>query len=428
MGALHGDLGRGGIPVGALVVSARFLVVGDLHSRFVGVRPAWRTCIGLWIPQSTSRLAWLFATAACAFLSLLFYELWLGGFILYLALHFYLSQIQRANARRPLFSAALYSFKKCWYLLLPYLVWLVWFKLSAGRVVHQPTFSPARLLRTCLSIHFRVYHWLTDVPWIAGCREGIKFLVSPVGLTLAILSVGAAILVVRIIPLARKARTGEPPMRPPLFESMLLAWGVFLASRAVLVFAGGVSTDTRKNYGAAMGVAMAAAFLLAWLNQRFIGKRAVLRTINVLAATALVVMGLASTGIAVHYRETSRFEQITYERLLPLAKAMSADTTVVVIGNPTRIRGELAYYSECDGLWLNDRLKKQAPGILAYVVPHAKLSPEGVELSVRRDRSVQEGALKQLLIPWQKAVVLRWQGQELKRLVGVDHNTNSNRL
>jgi hypothetical protein len=338
-------------------------------------------------------------------LSLLFYELWLAGFVLFWALDVRLARRRTGQDPGTFPARILKSLKNALPLILPYLAWLVWFKTTYKQPAHQPVFSVVRALRTSLSIHFRLYHWITDTPWSTAVRDGWKAMWSPLGVLLWLLLAVAITLVVSAT--RRTIATTPKEDHPSLADELLFAWGIFLASRLVFIFQGAVSSSTRHSYGAAMAAAVAGSSLFERLLAALAGRPIAQWALRAVAGSTFVFLALTSAGISVHYRETSRAEQKTYEQLVG---HLQSAKTIIVLGTPTRTAGELAYFSEDSGVWLQNRLRSVQSGINAYVVSDAKVDGSGISVRVsdRRPGVSYTLGTVELRLPWQNVSVFKW--------------------
>jgi hypothetical protein len=317
--------------------------------------------------------------------------------------------LQRSGARTgkaaPLAESVLRAFKRASPFLTPFFVWGYWFAVAGGGSPWQPLFSLRRIPIVFLSVHLRAYHWLADTPWRSGIRDGLAALVHPVGLS----ALAVLLLLVGVL-LRRSLRDQAEGGQLPVLESLVLAWGLFAGSRLVFILQGGIATHTRHNYGAAMGAAVAGAAVMHWLCRRLKGSPRIVVGIQGLTGVGLACCVLCCIGIGVHYRETTRAEEVTFQALLPFAKQLPAGSNIVVTGDPTGTKGELPFYSELDGLWLRARLKPHAPGVQAYVVPTVEYGGSEIRLPLHNTLGKTE-----LRLPRDMTQVFEWRGRHLLR-------------
>ncbi|MEA3212631.1 MAG: hypothetical protein QOE70_5688 [Chthoniobacter sp.] len=304
---------------------------------------------------------WLWACLGCIFVALLFYELWLGSFVLFYGLELYLRSTGSHTAKDSWGRIAWHALRRSWPVLIPYALWMVAFLAFHRAATHQPTFSLLRVPVVFLSIHLRAIHWLIDTPWGSALVHGLA----------AIVSVGGIAVVAALAITLRACRNQRPQLDsarasiPNLPATLLLAWSTFLAARLVFILQGGIATHTRHNYGAAMAVAIAGAALLRWMEDRCSAGGA-RRAVRWGAGAGLAICAVSSAGIGVHYRATSAAEEATCRQLVPVLPALPPDCMVLVVGDPTGTRGELGYFSEENGIWLERRLQAYRPGVAAF--------------------------------------------------------------
>lgn len=305
---------------------------------------------------------WLWACLASIFVAMLFYELWLGGFVLFFGLDVYLRLTEPGAAKDSWGRIAWRAFRRSWPVMIPYLLWTVAFLAFHRTETHQPAFSLLRAPVVFLSIHLRTMHWLTDTPWLQAFELGLGVLVSMAG------GVLLAALVIALLGCLRQGRGSAPEHESPpsLGATLLLAWSVFLAGRLVFILQNGVATHTRHSYGAAIAAAIAFAAVLRWSLDRCPSGGA-RNAVRWCAGGALAVCVVVSAGIGVHYRETSAAEEATCSQLVPILPALPPDSTILVVGDPTGTLGETAYYAEGDGMWLGRRLRVHRPDVSAIV-------------------------------------------------------------
>ena len=346
---------------------------------------------------------WLWACLICIFVALLFYELWLGSFVLFFGLEFYLRSIDRQLQPSSWSRRAGDALRRSWPALIPYAVWMILFLALHRPEAHQPTFSLVRVPIVFLSIHLRAIHWLLDTPWRSALVDGFRVLASLTGGVLLV-----ALAVICCADRSARAKTSESALE--LAPALWLAWSVFLAARLVFILQGGVATHTRHSYGAAMGVAIAFAALLRWAQNRWPAAR-VCRILSLCAGGALAVCTVASAGIGVHYRETSAAEEKTCRQLIPKLPSLPGGSTIVVAGDPTGTRGELAYFSEEDGAWLERILRAQRPDISAVVATDVKAAGDYLVIMTAARATSRTVPLQ---IERNHTVLFRWREHQLE--------------
>lgn len=329
---------------------------------------------------------WLAAAMLAMFTSLLLYEIWLTGYVLFFMLDLYLRRTERSNgpAPRNWIADALRAFARSSPMLVVFAVWAVWFVMTYQGDAHQPhPTSLSRKIIVLASIHGRVVNWFISTPWSAYWRQGLTLGDAKHAWMMWLWPASVAFLTFIVLMIRLKGqpqhRASEPATRPhdawalpPLLPGLLLAWGVFLGSRLIFILQGGIALHTRHNYGAAIGAAIAAALLVGYLRKAS-HSVAYRRLLNGCVLVALIAMALAQLGAAKHFRKTSEAEAETV-RLLPSLNFNGVDL-LVVGGHATDTRGELSYFSEEHGLWLAFHARKLAPDIKVIVDPDAVSLP-----------------------------------------------------
>jgi hypothetical protein len=347
-----------------------------------------------WRRSDNSRFLPLFACLGFAFTSLLLYELWLAGFVLFWTVEAYLQRIERPMESNSWPRSIVTAIKKSWPVLAPYAVWAVLFWLTYHGSVHQPNVSLKRIAIVFFSIHLRAYHWFTDTPWITGLRDGVKSLATMPGTV----TIAALLAIVAWLKMSRESASSQvasgsgyedsPVVSSAgirMAEALFLAWGVFLASRLVFILQGGMATHTRHNYGAAFGAAMAGVALLTWLQSRQ-RKRSIRKVLEISGATIVLGWAITTAGIGSQYRRTAVAEEETYQLLADTLPRLPPSASLVVVGGPTFTRGEMPYFSESSGIWLEKRLLPLRPDIHAFVVASIELDRETFSMTVDRPR------------------------------------------
>jgi hypothetical protein len=347
-----------------------------------------------WRRGNSRRPLPLLACLVFAFTSLLLYELWLAGFVLFWTVEAYLQRIERPTESNSWPRSILLAVRHSWPVLTPYFVWAVIFRLTYHGSIHQPHVSLVRIPLVLFSIHLRVYHWLADTPWVTGLRNGMEALATKQGIiTLAALL--ATIVWFKISHEPASSRVVSDPSCDsapvvfsggvPLAETLFLAWGIFLASRLVFVLQGGIATHTRHNYGAAIGAAIAGVAVLIWL-QTLQPKRTARNVLEMLAAVILLGFAITTAGIGFQYRSTAAAEEETYQLLAGALPRLPRAATLIVISGPTFGRGEMPYFGESNGIWLENRLLALRPDIHAFVVASIELDGRTISMTVDRPR------------------------------------------
>jgi len=363
-----------------------------------------------WYPGRSSR-TWLIVSQVLIFIAFLFYELWLGSFVLFWMLGFYLERRTRiAGGHRSTWSELLRrATRRSWPVILPYIFWgiLLIATLTFETGIRAPHTSILRIPVTFLSIHLRVYHWFFDTPWFSGISTGWNGLLTPIGLVCL-----ACMVIFLVIGRSLKKKWGGQlndslyRTPPDIMDMVLVAWGIFLGSRLVFILQGGVSTHTRHSYGAAMGFAIAASWLFWRLWDGCESRVALRRVVSAFAIVIAVVLVTTTSGLALHAAYVAKAEQYTLDLLRFELAQLPVDRNILIVGDATGTRGEMSYYQEESGWWLEYRLRHVLTGRRVYVLEDipprstlARLLRSGKEEFLRLDR----------------ASVFHWRGGELKQ-------------
>ncbi len=356
---------------------------------------------------------WLASALLCMQVALTFYELWLAAYPLFVGLELYRRRGYRADQKAAWRNDTWAALAHSSIMLIPSLVYVTFFVLVGHGATHSPSFSLSRVPVVLLSIHLRVYHWFADTPWVLALDKGLTTLRSGPGA-----SVLLALILVSVLILRQRQRVNRSLASAnatiPVAAAMLLSWGWFLGSRLVFLAQAGVATHTRHNYGAAIAAAIAFAALHNYASH-FVRSgplgRGLLSTSSILV---LGVLSLTTMGIAQESERNSRAEQDTFEQVLPAALSGDVGSTVLVVGTPNPRRTELAYYSEEQGVWLNYRLKKAAPGTSAYVLDDVTRDGDRWVFTTTRRRDSSAGQ-NRIQLPLEKTLIFRWVDGRLER-------------
>lgn len=346
----------------------------------------WRTAM-----SANRRSIALILVIVLSLLALLFYELWLGGFLLFWSLEYLLRSEGRVSADNT-------WVWRCAIALLPFVLFALAYMLTISEgAPHQPQLDWARVPIVFMSIQLRVYHWITDIPWGLSWQESGAALLN-LG-SVALLLVGGTLV---FLGARTRGKTHTPTLQ--ILPTLLFAWVMFLAGRLIFIAQGGIALHTRHNYGASLAVAVGIGALYVWLTTRF---PACHRPAQVLVCLVLALLALTTAGISAETAANSRAEQTTYaiarDALSPNTKA------VVVVGTPRPRRTELAYFSENSGAWLAHRLNKLQP-MEAFVVDEIVEERDVIRLNALRG-----GEWRLFELDRSSTVLLRWKGGELKR-------------
>lgn len=363
-----------------------------------------------WYPQRGS-IAPLLLVQAAIFIALLVYELWLGSFALFWMLAFYFERRKRNREGGALTWGE--AFRRAtlgsWPVILPYLLWgtLYLATLTHEPDVRAPHTSLLRIAVTLLSIHLRTYHWFLDTPWPFSIPAGWVGLWSLAGLVCLVIMI-VSLVAGRRLQSKRQSQSVNSNYRvlPGLGDMVLVAWGLFLGSRLVFILQGAVSTHTRHSYGAAMGFAIAASWFFWWWWEACESRVALRRAVTGIGIFVAVLMVTATSGLALHAARVSQAEQYTHDFLRTELARLPAAGDILIVGDATGSRGEMPYYGEGSGWWLEYRLRHVLAGRRVYVLEDIAPGTESVRLS-------RFG--KEELLSLDRITVYRWRERELVR-------------
>jgi len=400
----------------AATIWATILVLGAAH------------CLISWNDSHLNR--WLVAYAGLVFLSLVLYELWLGGFIFLAVLDWYYRTAVNGNpgcAKRASARKSRENFWRFGKIAAPFLLYVVLYWISPSADASGRVDLPlAKIPVSIAMVHLRALQWPFDTQWRwAFLNAGSAFHSAP-GLFCLAIEI-AVLLLLGYAWIQRFPQADLTPREDSIWSSLLLGWSIFLGSRIALVLQGFIARyDTRENYAASMGIAVAIVALASSLIQsRFAGRRLYI-TAGVAILAFVFVLGWTSTGIGVHYVRTSGAEAQTIQEISRWISAKpdewSGRTIVVVAEANTISHGtiELSYFNEHDGYWLDYVVKRRCPNCNVFLTNATEC------VGNRRVIALSEGvaqapvglAAAELKNQWwlsSPAVLLRWNGRDLER-------------
>jgi hypothetical protein len=294
-------------------------------------------------------------------------------------------------------------------MILPYMFWGILFiatpSLEPG--IRAPHTSIFRVPVTFLSIHLRAYHWFFDTPWLSGISAGWDGLLTPIGLVCLV-----CMFIFLVIGQSLKRKRGGNlnnslyRMPPDIVDMVLVAWGIFLGSRLVFILQGGVSTHTRHSYGAAMGFAIAASWLFWRMRDGCELRVASLRAVSGTAMLIAFALLMTTSGLALHAARVAQAEQYTFDFLRFELARLPVDKDILIVGDATGSRGEMPYYQEDSGWWLEYRLRHVLAGRRIYVLK--EIPPKSTFV-----RLIRSG--KEEMLQLDRTSVYHLRGAELKQ-------------
>ncbi|MBC7782562.1 MAG: hypothetical protein H7144_01880 [Burkholderiales bacterium] len=311
--------------------------------------------------RNPRRIGMLLLCCALCFFQLLFYELWLAGFIVFWAIELY---IQPAGS--SLFKTLIRSTKRASITILPFILWVILAKLTYTADHREAHVTLFRVPVVFISTQVRCLQSMLLQPWQNASIEGLKTLTSPAGMILGVISLLLLILSLRS---EKYTESKGDDRKFPLGRALMLAWLILLASRMVFILQNGVAMHTRHNYGATVGVAIGLAACLAFTLNQLKSLPAAQWVVRGVAGIVVIIFTLTSAGISSTFANTTRDEEGVYQALLPVAKNMDG-RQVILIKEPTaKVYLDHTFYDEFDGVWLEERLQFHNPKVFAYVVP-----------------------------------------------------------
>ncbi len=401
-----------------------------------GASANWATALVLVSALSFTRWTeshqrrWLVAYACFVLLSLLTYEIWLGGALFFVALDWY---HRRVNGR------ALKTRWICRYgaIAAPFLIYVVLFAIAVEPALYSGLEPPDGADRVSarlgdlpfafILVQWRTIQWLMDVQWRWTWLAEAQALHSAPGM----LALGAEVAVLVLLSLGwvrgSLRGTGLPSAiaqaRVPVWESLILGWSLLLGSRIALILQQSISRfDTRLAYGASLGIAVAAVALVSGVVQHpRVGVRVRAAT-GVVVLAGVLVLGWASAGVGAHYVKTTQAEAQTIRTLetwVASSPSPPHGVTIVVVAPRSAIAQgakDLAYFNERDGDWLDYVVKRRCPDCDTYVAEHVDCVGTKNIIAVHeaaatdRTQAVSDGRVTL----GDQTVFFRWTGQELR--------------
>jgi hypothetical protein len=265
-----------------------------------------------------------------------------------------------------------------WPTLLPYLAWVIWFKLApTNNTARQPVTNPLQLLKPTAAVYARAIQWPLIIQWRNVLPNGALALLTPLGIVSFLALLASAALLLRSWA-AGKLRGNLDPGTVGLFSALLLAFSVYTAGRFAFVMGGGIDLHTRHHYGGSMGIAIAVAAVISALACLMgNGGRKVL---TAACAALLLVLTLACVGVGRHHVVTTQAEQQTFNAILADLPTFTPDTVVIVLGSPPE-HGEFPYFKEWDGAWIDLIIRQKVPTAQAFALRQYSLDRDKSTLS-----------------------------------------------
>lgn len=368
-------------------------------------------------------LRWYIAYVFLVLVGLAVYELWLGGFIFFLVIDYHVEHLQghrlaRSGAATAHHFADLLSRGSI--ICAPFLLYGFLYRIAPSPEVTDRLRVDIRHLPSSLAmLHLRAVQWLIDTQWSIACRNACRTFSSQSGV-LCLAAFALTVMALGYLWIVRLSSDGSIYIKAPLWLSLLLAWSIFLGSRITLVMQGYISRfDTRENYAANMGVALASVALLSAVLRHGTSNHLLRKFVGILVLFAVCVLGWTSAGIGVHYAATSAAESATISQLIRWLSKLSPHPrgiTTVVVAPPNNISQgsvELSYFSFEDGAVLDSELRPHCSQCSFFVVREINCV-QGREVILLHDSPDRNPPTSQgLLALDQQTYKLRWDGQHL---------------
>jgi hypothetical protein len=354
--------------------------------------------------KKNKKCIYVLGFVTCIFFSLLFAELWLFGFVTIIGVELYLSSFKDLFNRDKI--------KNYVIILLPYLFWFSLYKITfVPEEVYQVKTDVLRAFIVFFSVHLRTYHWFENTPWINAISQIKNVLSQSFAMPLLFISLGSIILLFLMLRssknhlLAPSAPLDKRQCLNHFYKGLFLAWTFFAGSRLVFILQGGVTLHTRHSYGAAIAAGVLVCVVVNYLLQT---RHRYLRPVLIGLTLTLTLMAITTAGLAYHSASTARAEKYTWERLSKELNLSDADRQIVITGNPTGTRGELPYFEEDNGGWLEVLLQRSlGTHFDVFVAPSATLQGNTLIATTYSGKTER--------ISLKNTIWYAWEGKELVR-------------
>jgi hypothetical protein len=246
------------------------------------------------------------------------------------------------------------AFAVSWPMLIPFALWtglyLLTYPLETN--TRTPKVALDRNLIALASTHLRWFDSVWRIPWLDLCKQGLASMTLLAAALTGIVAIAAAWL----LGWRRAKETAPRTDSMQLVLSLVFSYLLFAGFRLVFVMQGATSTATRNSYGANMGVALAitsvAYFVLAGKLRR-----------PVLYSLVLTVFCLANVvvtrGEAWHVARNIQDERIVFEKAVAVLTGDPQADSLAVVVTKSLTNGEIDFYEEFDGGWLEYRLEQK---------------------------------------------------------------------
>jgi hypothetical protein len=358
-----------------LLTRLRFAFPVSLGAALIFVTPPWHTQAVAWwsVVHLGVAITWalLALLAYCAwiesgrawrlvlsqvlvFASLMTYEQGLASWLVFFGVALLQSaQLEDIKSRR--WAPALWrAFTISWPMLIPFALWvvlyLVTFPLESN--TRTPRAALDRNLVALASTHLRWFESVFRIPWVDLWRQGIASITLFAAAFMGLFAIAA----MRLLGWRRAQETAPRTDSVQLVPSLVFAYLLFAGFRLVFVMQGATSTETRNNYGADMGVALAIAAVAYFLVVNKIRRPA----LYAIVVTVLCLVNVVVTrGEARHTALNVQDERIVFEKAVEaLARDPQANSLAVIVTKPLT-KGEKNFYEENNGGWLEYRLERK---------------------------------------------------------------------
>jgi hypothetical protein len=328
------------------------------------------------ISKGVRSLLWSLLASCAAFLSLCFYDLWIAGFAVFFGI-WVLRGLELNGFKGITYWRS--TWPKLGVMAAPYVLWAGWVAVAGPYAGAESRLNLDRIPITFASIHLRVANWFVPLAggkgpdWLTLWRMGFNGLSAPA--LLAPFVIGMVLIVFAMTNLASNDGTvpysfGSYASTAPAnaisgnkigfpWRILFFSWMLFLASRLVIVLQGGTALESRLNYGAAMAAALAVASLACCCWRRWSERSPSFRWLASIGyAGSILLMAAATAGQARHFALVTQAEAYTFSALTNDLKDHPEIRSLVVSGTPVPNIGELDYFYEANGFWLETVLRK----------------------------------------------------------------------
>ncbi len=296
-------------------------------------------------------IRYLIYAQTLVFASLLIYEQALASWIVFFAIALLHSKSKDKITRGEWRAGIWAALKLSGWMLLPYMIWvgayLVTYPLDSG--ARTPGGGIERKFIALISVHLRWLHSLWLIPWRDLLNQGIDSITLPIWGLIGIFALsGGAILL--------KSDKAEGGIRKiSILWILLFSYVLFAGFRGTFIAQGAISTQTRLNYGADMGITLGiVAIAYLWMIRHL--NRPILYSILIILFCLFNI--ISTRGEAWHTSRNVQEEQVVFDLALAKLARNPEALSLVVIVRKKLTNGEVDFYEEKNAGWLKYRLEQ----------------------------------------------------------------------